>query len=313
MRFGYSVSSNARAPVDSASAANAIVRKVFNYSSNGLLEIQWYFFSAIFLFLAGYTLLMRHPGSAPAGGGFSDSDLAAGYSGALAVLIALWHRQRTGEGQHIDLSQFANLCALLGPTLLSILTQSSTAAPLDNGSQEVPSDVHGVYRCADLPGAGPIDRWCAIAVFGDQDWRRLCGALGQPEWTQDPRFATCAGRIANRPALDAHVQRWTRERSAEEVMTRLQSAGVAAGVVANAEDLCRRDPQLRQRHYWQRLRAPGGETVVLDGIPFKLSATPGQVRAAGPLLGEHTEDVLRQLLGMSPAAVAELRAAAVVR
>jgi benzylsuccinate CoA-transferase BbsF subunit len=96
-------------------------------------------------------------------------------------------------------------------------------------------------------------------------------------------------------------------------MTRLQSAGVAAGVVANAEDLCRRDPQLRQRHYWQRLRAPGGETVVLDGIPFKLSATPGQVRAAGPLLGEHTEDVLRQLLGMSPAAVAELRAAAVVR
>jgi crotonobetainyl-CoA:carnitine CoA-transferase CaiB-like acyl-CoA transferase len=263
--------------------------------------------------LSGFTLLMRHAGGEPAGWGFSYSDMAAGYSGALVVLIALWHRRRTGEGQCIDLSQFENLCALMGPGLLDILVRGTPGTPIDNCSQEVPSGPHGVYRCADPPAEGPArDRWCAIAVFGDGDWRRFCRAIGQPVWTSDERFATPAGRAFHRAALDAHIESWTRNRAAEDVMTHLQRAGVAAGVVANAEDLCRRDPQLRARGYWARLATPEGKMVELDGVPFKMSDTPGGVGTPGPLLGEHTDHVLQRVLGMPAAAVGELRAANII-
>ena len=275
--------------------------------------------------LSGYTLLMRHPEREPAGWGFSYSDMAGGYSGALAVLIALWHRRRTGEGQHVDLSQFENAVTLLGPRLLEVLNQAGFETPsagpgfetpavgLDNASQEMRAAPHGVYRCADLPGEGPArDRWCAIAVCGDDDWVRFCHALGDPAWTRDMRFATQHDRITHRAALDAHVESWTRPQRAEDVMTHLQRAGIAAGLVANAEDLCRHDPHLQARGYWARVPTPEGGAVELDGVPVTLSATPGAVRAAGPLLGEHTDAVLQRVLGMSPATIAALRAAKVV-
>ncbi len=264
--------------------------------------------------LSGYTLCMRHPGREPAGWGFSYSDMAGGYSAALAVLIALWHRRRTGEGQHVDLSQFENIATLLGPRVLGTLLGFETAsAGLDNGSQEVPGAPHGVYRCADLSGHEPArDRWCAIAVFGDDEWARFCGVLGAPGWSDDARFATHQARTTNRAALDAHVESWTRPQHAEAVMIHLQRAGLAAGIVANAQDLCRSDPHLQARGYWARVATPEGATVELDGVPCKLSATPGDVRAPGPLLGEHTDAVLERVLKMDAAAIAELRAAKVV-
>ena len=267
--------------------------------------------------LAGYTLLMRHPGGEPAGWGFSYSDMAAGYSGALAVLLALWHRRRTGQGQRIDLSQFENITALLGPCLLEALAHQDgstpRAAPVDNRSQEMPSAPHGVFRCADEPGDGTAgDRWCAVAVFGDDDWLRFRRALGSPEWTRDPRFATAAGRLRLIAELNAHVESWTHSRHAEDVMMHLQRAGIAAGVVANAADLCRRDPQLRARRYWIQLPTPDGESVVLDGIPFTMSDTPGRVEAPGPLLGEHTDEVLQRVLGLDNNTIAALRAERIV-
>jgi crotonobetainyl-CoA:carnitine CoA-transferase CaiB-like acyl-CoA transferase len=272
--------------------------------------------------LAGYTLLMRHPHGEPAGWGFSYSDMAGGCSGALAVLLALWHRRRTGEGQHVDLSQFENVVTLLGPRLLETLNQGGFETPsagpsagpgLDNDSQEMPGAPHGVYRCADLPGEGPArDRWCAIAVFAEAEWACFRAALGNPPWCADARFATLRARITNRPALDAHVQTWTRPQRAEDVMTQLQRAGIAAGVVANAEDLCRRDPHLQARGYWTRVPTAEGGTVELDGVPVMLSATPGAVRTPGPLLGEHTAAVLERVLGLSAAAIIELRAAKAV-
>jgi len=265
--------------------------------------------------LTGYTLQMRHPGREPAGWGFSYADMAGGYSGALAVLMALWHRRRTGEGQYVDLSQFENLTALLGPQLLDILVNATPAPPTEsaNRSQEAAAAPHGVYRCIDRSGDGPArDRWCALAVFGDDDWLRFRRVVGDAEWTRDPRYATHRGRIANATTLDAHVQSWTACRTPEDVMTALQGAGIAAGLVANAEDLCRSDPQLHTRGYWTRVGTPGGEAVELDGVPFKMSATPGGIRAPAPLLGEQTDAVLQRALGMTDDAIAELRAAGVV-
>ena len=258
--------------------------------------------------LSGYTLQMRHPGGEPAGWGYSYADMTGGYSGALAVLAALWHRKRTGQGQFVDLSQFEAISSLVGPGLLDLLNRDTASEPVGNRSQEAPAAPHGVYRCRGE------DRWCTIAVFSDEEWRSLCRVMGNPTWAAQPRFASLASRLQHREDLDRHVQGWTGGHAPEDVMSRLQAVGVAASVVANGEDLDR-DPQLRARGYWARLPAKqedGRTDVVLDGPPFKLSRTPGYVAAPGPLLGEQTDDVLRHVLGLSAQQVAALKANRVV-
>ena len=266
--------------------------------------------------LAGFTALMRHPTDLPIGWGFSYADMAGGFTGALAVLIALWHRRRTGEGQHVDLSLFESLVALLGPRLLSLAAAGDTppTEPVGNDTQERPAAPHGVYRCADRAEGGVAqERWCAIAVFDDEAWGRLSVALREPRWARDPRFATLAGRRAHRVELDAALASRTRQWSAEGLAARLQQAGVAASVVADAADLCCRDAHLMARAYWQTVATPEGTTVTYDGIPGLLSATPGRVTAPAPLLGEHTDAVLHEVLGLGPGAIADLRAAGAVR
>ncbi len=258
--------------------------------------------------LSGYTLQMRHPGREPAGWGYSYADMTGGYSGALAVLMALWHRKQTGQGQFVDLAQFEAISSLVGPGLLDILNNQTPSQPVGNRSQEAPAAPHGVYRCKG------DDRWCAIAVFTEAEWQGLCHILGQPAWTREARFATLAGRLQYQDALDEYIEAWTQRHTAEEVMTRLQEAGIAAGVVANGEDLDR-DPQLRARGYWAQLPAQENrktEDVILDGPPFKLSGTPGYVAAPGPLLGEHTDSVLRRLLNYSDQQIAQLKAERVI-
>jgi crotonobetainyl-CoA:carnitine CoA-transferase CaiB-like acyl-CoA transferase len=256
--------------------------------------------------LAGFTFLMRHPGSEPAGFGFSYCDLVGGYTAALAVLAALWHRRRTGQGQMIDLSQFEASCAVIGPALLDISVNSATIEPAGNASQEAPAAPHGVYRCRG------DDRWCTIAVFDENEWQRFVAAVGNPAWAREPRFASLADRLRNRDALDRLVESWTKERSPDEVAERLQQAGVRAGIVADAEDLCVRDPQLTARGYWTPVRTPEGDEVILDGAPYRLQRTPARIGGPGPLLGEHTIEVLRRLLGLDEAEIAVLRADGVI-
>jgi crotonobetainyl-CoA:carnitine CoA-transferase CaiB-like acyl-CoA transferase len=255
--------------------------------------------------LSGYTLLMRHPGKEPAGWGYSYADMSGGYGGALAVLMALWHRKRTGQGQFVDLSQCETISSIAGPALLDVLVNKATVVPLGNRSQEAPATPHGIYRCAGN------DRWCAITVFTEAEWQAFCRVVGDLAWTKDVRFATLADRLQHQDLLDCHVEEWTQQYSPEDVMTLLQQAGVAAGVVANGEDLDR-DPQLRARDYWAHVPTPEGDEVILDGTPITLSATPGYVAAPGPLLGEHTEAVLRRLLGYSDEYIERLKAERVV-
>jgi len=255
--------------------------------------------------MSGYTLLMRHEGKEPAGWGYSYADMSGGYSGALAVLMALWYRRRTGQGQFVDLSQFETISSVVGPSLLDMLVNKTASAPFANRSQEAPAAPHGVYRCAG------DDRWCAITIFTEEQWQSFCRALGNPEWTHDARFATLPSRILHQESLDRYVEAWATLHPAEEVMTLLQQAGVPAGIVANAEDMDL-DPQLRARGYWAHVKTPEGEEVVLDGPPIKCSVTPGYIAAPGPLLGEHTESVLHHLLGYSVADIEKLKADRVV-
>jgi len=255
----------------------------------------------------GYTLLMAEPGKPPAGFGYSYSDLAGGNLGALAVLAALWHRRRTGRGQLVDLAQQDAVASVLGPVLLERAVNGGVSAAVGNASEEGPAAPHGVYPCAGE------DRWIAITVFGDEEWERFAAAVGRPAWTREARFETLAGRVQHAADLDRLVATWTRGQRAEDAMALLQRAGVAAGLVADAEDLCARDPQLAARGHFVDVATPEGRTVRIDGPPFLLSETPARVSGPGPLLGEHTDDVLSGVLGCPEAEIRELRAAGIVR
>jgi crotonobetainyl-CoA:carnitine CoA-transferase CaiB-like acyl-CoA transferase len=256
--------------------------------------------------LTGYTLGMAEPGGPPTGFGYSYSDLAAGHLGALATLAALWHRRRTGEGLLVDLAQQETVASMLGPLLLDGAVNGSPWAPVGNASQEEPAAPHGVYPCAG------DDRWIAIAVAGEEAWRGLARVVGDAGWTRDPRFASPAGRLAHAAEVDRHLAAWTRGQDAEDAMARLQAAGVAAGRVADAADLCTRDPQLAARGHFVDVPTPEGATVRLDGPAVLLSDTPAAVGGPGPLLGEHTDAVLAGVLGLSHDDIAALRAAGVV-
>jgi benzylsuccinate CoA-transferase BbsF subunit len=165
---------------------------------------------------------------------------------------------------------------------------------------------HGVFRCAGE------DEWCAIAVRSDAEWEALCRLLGRPELGRHPDFATLAARKVREAEVEAHVAEWSAGQDKRALMERLQAAGIPAGYVAKASDLFD-DPQLAHRRAFVPL--PHAEVGELRGntLPFQLSAAPTAPRASGPLLGEHTDAVLRDLLGYNAAEIAAFRAEGVLK
>ena len=175
-------------------------------------------------------------------------------------------------------------------------------ADREDSAQAAP---HGVYRCRG------DDRWCAIAVFTDEEWQGFKQALGNPPWAEDKKFATLAGRLKNKSELDRLVEEWTKEHTAEEVMALLQKQGVAAGVVQDARDLAQ-DPQLKQRGFFIELDHPELGKTISDAVPIRLSDTPARYTRAAPVLGQDNDYVYGKLLGMSQDELAELKKQAVV-
>jgi len=249
-------------------------------------------FGATIQALSGLTYLTTFPGRPPLGLGYSYADHIAGSMGALAILQALEYRQKTGEGQYIDLAELEAMSTLLGTAILDYGVNHRVASPLGNRPAHRIAAPHGAYRCKGE------DRWCAIAVFTKEEWQAFCQVLGYPSWTREKRFATPLDRWQNIDQLDPLVEEWTKERSAEEVMTLLQEVGIAAGVVQDAADLWQ-DPQLKARGFFVELDHPVLGRTFSDGSPIKLSDTPAHFQQAAPLLGQHNEYVYRHLLGMS--------------
>jgi benzylsuccinate CoA-transferase BbsF subunit len=246
--------------------------------------------------LTGYTQLMAEPDGTPAGYGYSYADMVGGYTGALAALVALWNRRRTGRGQFVDLAQFEAAAAVIGPALLDISVNGRTQSAPRYNSQESPAAPHGVYKCRPL--GTDDDRWVAISVGTGPEWRRFVTAIGSPEWASDTKFRTLYLRMQNSAELDANVSRWTAEHSAEDAMAILQRAGIAAGVVENGVDLCARDPQLKERGFWPEVSPKKGPPTHVTGIPFKLSGGSGEVSRIAPEVGEDFDYVLGELLGL---------------
>ncbi|HUO04369.1 MAG TPA: CoA transferase [Candidatus Binataceae bacterium] len=249
--------------------------------------------------LSGYTMLMTEPDGTPAGYGYSYADMCGGYTGALAALIALYHRERTGRGQFIDLAQFEAVTAVIGPALMDISVNGRTQSPPGYNSQEGPSAPHGVYKCK--ADGTDDDRWLAISVRTEAEWRRFVEAIGSPVWTGDPKFRTLYLRMQNHADLDAHVSQWTTSQRAEDAMMSLQKMKVAAGLVENGVDMCAHDPQFAARGFWPEVANSRGGSTNVTGIPFKLSSSSGRVRTIGPEVGENFDYVMGELLGIGKA------------
>jgi crotonobetainyl-CoA:carnitine CoA-transferase CaiB-like acyl-CoA transferase len=244
---------------------------------------------------AGATWLWNHPDAPyPAGSSLEHPDHLAGRMLAVAVLAALEHRTRTGEGQYVELSQSEAAAFLLGPFYLE---EPCTGRPVaQQGNASADACPHGVYR------AKGDDRWVAIAVSDGPAWTRFCGVVTcKPE----ARFATLAGRLAARDELDACVTAWTTNHTPEDVAARLQAVGVSAFPVQGPEEH-RADAHLASRRALVTLDDPEVGDVLHVANPLRLSGTPLVPAAPAPRLGADTEDVLVRWLGLAPDEVRRL-------
>ncbi len=245
--------------------------------------------------MAGLTGLGGRPDMKPVGTGTSYSDhVTVPSHSAFAILAALRHRRRTGRGQVIDVAQVETTTALLGPIIMDYTVNGNVQTR--NGNRVAYAAPHGVYPCAG-PGA---DRWIAIATASDDEWRALAEELGATEWTADERFATLAARHEHSDELDEAIAAVTRQQDAYELMESLQRRHVMAGVMQTSEDLVERDPQEKFRGHFAKSDHPEMGPSIYDSPPYHLSGiTEPVMRTPAPLLGQHTYEVLGELLGMS--------------
>jgi benzylsuccinate CoA-transferase BbsF subunit len=240
--------------------------------------------------MAGFHQITGYGDGSPMGPFGAYTDMVSPQWLLAALLAALEYRRRTGKGQYIDHSQLEAGVHFLAPAVLQY-TANGVKMP-QAADREAFAAPHGCYRCKG------DDRWCAIAVYTDNEWQAFCRALGNPAWTQESTFSTLTGRKGNEDRLDALVEEWTLQRAPEEAAEIMQKAGIAAGVVASGEDLSK-NPQLAARGFYKMLNHTEIGPVPFSNPPFKLSKTSVEVRTAAPCFGEHTEYVCRQILGMS--------------
>jgi crotonobetainyl-CoA:carnitine CoA-transferase CaiB-like acyl-CoA transferase len=255
--------------------------------------------------LAGFYSVTGWPDDEPTMiyGAYTDF-VAAGF-GTMAVLAALDHRRRTGQGQWIDLSQLEAGLQFLAPALLAEAVPGRTGGwGGRRGNTDAVACPHGIYPCAGT------ERWVALAVESRDEWRALAGLLGRPDWAADARLDTAHGRRDHAEAIDAAIAGWTGARRAEEAAETLQRHGIAAGLVASCADL-HADPQLRHAGFFVEVEHPVLGRAPLEGHGFALSECPADWRPA-PLWGEHTEAVFGEWLGLGRDEVARLREARVL-
>jgi len=249
--------------------------------------------------LSGLSRLSGQPGSPCTNTQYAYPDALSALHGLVAVMAALDHRDRSGEGQYIQLSQLEATIASLGVAMIESL--ATGIVPEQRGNRSAYMAPHDCYPCAGE------DRWCAISVEDATQWRRFCEALGRHEWIDDPRFASLDARLHNQDALDREVTEWTCIRDPYDVMNTLQAAGVAAGVVMNVKDMFERDPHLRARGFYEEIPHLVKGTVTATGIPVGLTATPGATWRAGAGIGCDNDDVFGGLLGLARDEIARLR------
>jgi crotonobetainyl-CoA:carnitine CoA-transferase CaiB-like acyl-CoA transferase len=250
--------------------------------------------------MAGYQMIVGHPDEPPIGPFGPYTDYVGPRFAIVALLAALDHRRRSGEGAFIDASQAEAGIAFLAPQVADYSVSGRNAGAL--GNRDPAFAPHGVFRAA-----GP-DAWVAIVARDEDEWQRLATHIGGAALAGDARFATLALRQANQDALEQEIGRWTAVRAASTIESELQARSIAAHVVAASEDFVH-DRQLQARGHFVRLPHPLMGETVFENSRYALSETPASFERSAPTFGRDNDYVLGTLLGYEPARIASLREA----
>jgi benzylsuccinate CoA-transferase BbsF subunit len=253
--------------------------------------------------ISGFHNLTGWPDRPPAGPFGAYTDYIAPRFSAMALISALDHRRRTGEGQYIDHSQAECAIHFLAPAILDYTANGRVAGRVGNADYDFAP--HGVY-----PASGD-DRWVAIACRDDDDWRRLCSVIGREDLARDARYGSAAQRREHRAVLDSAIAAWSKMLEPVEAEKQLQSRGVPAHQVQNSAETYV-DPQLQHRGHFVDLKHPTLGKFTVEGPRAKLSRTPADVRRAAPMLGQHNQYVLEEILKYDEENITELAAAGVL-
>lgn len=254
--------------------------------------------------LTGLQAITGYPGGRPSRIGGTWPDFMSALAAATAILFALHHRRRTGEGQYIDLALSETTISLMPEPIMDYVLNGRVWR--GTGNRDPRHAPQGVYPCQGE------DKWVAIAVSSEEEWHALARALGRPEWLADPRFANEERRRQNQDELDMLISRWTKERMPYEAMKTLQEAGVPAGPSLNNQDLVA-EPHLAERDFFARVDHPEVGERVYVGLPWKFTPALSPRYEHAPLLGQHNGYVLEELLGLPSSEVRRLTDEGVVR
>jgi crotonobetainyl-CoA:carnitine CoA-transferase CaiB-like acyl-CoA transferase len=251
------------------------------------------------------------PGRPPARWGFSIGDTHASFMNAIAALAGLHHLRTTKQGVFIDSAQTQGNITLLGQFFLEASVNGTrmrrAGFPPGNRRFDPPAAPHDVYPCLEA------DTWCAIAVFSEGEWESLKDVMGRPAWAESPDYASMERRVANQDALDAALAEWTRGLDRFVLARMLQARGICAGPVQNSRDRLDWDPQLAHRGTYAVFEHPEAGRRRHETVGARLSEHAYRAKAAAPLMGEHTEHALRDLLGLSDQDIEALRAEDAIR
>ena len=241
----------------------------------------------------GTTYLWNYPNAttATAEPRTQHPDFMGGVTGAFGVVCARIQRKKSGFGQWIDSAQQEIGASILGPKYLEYTVNKREPKP--EGNRSLIAAPYGPYQCKG------DDRWCVIAVYTDDEWQRFSRLLEKSGLKAEERFATHLQRVRHKEELDKWVTNWSLQHDPYEVMEALQKIGICAAVVQDVEDQFKRDRQYAATGYLVRLNEPEAGEVVTENVPMRMSETPGKVRGLAPLMGEHTHEIARNLLGLS--------------
>ncbi|MBR1165227.1 CaiB/BaiF CoA transferase family protein [Bradyrhizobium elkanii] len=229
-------------------------------------------------------------------------DAIGGLNGCAAVLVALIHARETGQGQFIDLAQIECMIPLAAPW---IIIQSLCGTSTRYGNRHPQFVPHGCFRCAGE------DSWIALAATDAAMWQRLASLIGRADWAADPSLKLADHRRTMEDEIESTIEAWTRARDPEQVMSELQAARIAAGVVHLPIDLLQ-DPQLRSRSFFQELDRAFIGLHPQSSIPIREGPRPHSIRRTAPTLGEHNKEILAGLLGLSEAEIADLETKGII-
>ena len=253
--------------------------------------------------VSGFYNLTGWPDRPPAGPFLAYTDTVSPRFTVAAIMAALDHRERTGEGQYIDQSQAEASLHFISPALLDY-TVNGRVQDRD-GNRDAHMAPHGVYPATD------DDRWVAIAVRSDEEWQSLCQIIERSDLAGDERFASQQARLAHEEELDEIVGEWTKSRKENNIEGLLQARGIPAHVVQNSDELFA-DPQLQHRGHLVEVSHEINGTTTVEGSRFRLSRTPAKIERGAPTFGQHNQHVLETILGYDTDRIAELAAAGVL-